>query len=230
MISGIYKIVNKVNGLSYVGSAVSYHRRVNVHCNDLRKNRHHSQKLQRAWNKYGEDAFEYIFLEHVDDRKSLISREQFWIRFLDSYCNGYNSCPNAGSALSRVHTKETKQKMSISATGKKHTKETKEKISTIQIGRKVSENVKKRASETHRGRKHSPEHIEKVAAAHRGLKHSKESRIKMSMSKKGKKLSKEHINKISLSNTGKKRSPEIKEKFRQAWVIRKEKKNSAFSS
>ena len=58
-ISGIYKIVNTVNGKKYVGSAVDIKRRWQAHKLRLRKNNHHSPKLQNAWNKHGESSFTF---------------------------------------------------------------------------------------------------------------------------------------------------------------------------
>ena len=60
-ISGIYKIVNKINGKYYVGSSkdVINYRWIH-HKRALRSNRHKNDYLQNAWNKYGEDNFEII--------------------------------------------------------------------------------------------------------------------------------------------------------------------------
>jgi len=65
-ISGIYKIVNKVNGKYYVGSSkdiICY--RWPQHTRALRANRHKNDYLQNAWNKYGENNFEIIVIKQV---------------------------------------------------------------------------------------------------------------------------------------------------------------------
>lgn len=49
--SGIYQIINLVNGKCYVGSAVNIKKRCYYHLRSCRLNKHHSKKLQRAWNK-----------------------------------------------------------------------------------------------------------------------------------------------------------------------------------
>lgn len=49
--SGIYEIVNTINGKRYVGSAVSLKRRWVDHRRDLRAGKHHSRHLQNAWAK-----------------------------------------------------------------------------------------------------------------------------------------------------------------------------------
>jgi group I intron endonuclease len=59
----IYMIRNRINGKFYLGSTNNYHTRKLRHFNDLRKNRHHSIYLQRAFNKYSEEDFEFIIIE-----------------------------------------------------------------------------------------------------------------------------------------------------------------------
>ena len=61
--SGIYTITNIANGHRYVGSAVDMGRRWSQHKGSLLSNRHHSIYLQRAWNKHGENTFEFEVLE-----------------------------------------------------------------------------------------------------------------------------------------------------------------------
>ncbi len=76
---GIYQILNKKTGGSYIGSAVNLKKRTTQHISLLRNNKSKHIHLQRAWNKHGEDNFEIIFLEIIDDKKVLIAREQFFI-------------------------------------------------------------------------------------------------------------------------------------------------------
>lgn len=64
---GVYQILNKVNNKSYIGSTtMSFTKRMDHHRSMLRKGNHKNQHLQRAWNKYGEDNFEFLILEEVD--------------------------------------------------------------------------------------------------------------------------------------------------------------------
>ena len=65
-ISGIYKIINKVNGKYYVGSTTQLYTsrsRWNNHKQALIRGNHRNSHLQNAWNKYGPDAFEFIIIE-----------------------------------------------------------------------------------------------------------------------------------------------------------------------
>lgn len=104
--AGIYQIVNDANGKTYVGSAVNIRKRVTFHVATLQNNTHHSIKLQRAWNKYGEPSFISRVLEEVDSPEQLLEREQYWIDTLQSVKNGYNVAPKAGSTLGLVYTRE----------------------------------------------------------------------------------------------------------------------------
>ena len=48
IISGIYKITNKVDGKFYIGSSKNLHKRWLSHRSELRRNHHCNQHLQSA--------------------------------------------------------------------------------------------------------------------------------------------------------------------------------------
>jgi group I intron endonuclease len=91
---GIYAIRNKITGKYYVGSAVECEKRWSVHLCHLRRGTHHSVKLQRAWNKYGSQAFRFRILEQCK-KDELARREQYWMDHYDAYRRGYNCMPFA---------------------------------------------------------------------------------------------------------------------------------------
>ena len=109
MISGIYKIANKVTGDFYVGSSTNLKYRLNEHASDLRKNIHCNSYLQRVYNKYGSDSLLFVIVEHVENKNKLIEIEQFYINNLNPK---YNICKIAGSSLGKKHSKKSKKKMS----------------------------------------------------------------------------------------------------------------------
>lgn len=83
-LKGVYCILNKINGKRYIGSTVvSFKDRLNHHRNRLRVDGHKNAHIQRSWNKYGEDSFDFNVLEVVDDRDLVLEREQFWIDSFD---------------------------------------------------------------------------------------------------------------------------------------------------
>jgi len=118
--SGVYSIVNTVDEKRYIGSTSrTFIRRWYQHRRALRSGKHHSLILQRAWNKYGEGAFEFSVLE-FSDADSCLVREQFYIDKYDAAncLKGYNIAPFAGSnrgAKRRPHSSETRAKMSMAA-------------------------------------------------------------------------------------------------------------------
>lgn len=63
---GVYLITCKVNNKKYVGCSNNIDRRWAWHRSNLRNGTHHNQHLQRAWNKYGSEAFVFTLLEETD--------------------------------------------------------------------------------------------------------------------------------------------------------------------
>jgi group I intron endonuclease len=128
-VSAVYKISCSVSGNLYIGSSKDVYRRWILHRCDLRKDRHHAFKLQRAWNKHGEDSFAIEILEAVPDLAELIARERYWLLALRPK---YNSsldpvATNTGKKLGPLSA-ETKEKIRIAVTGFRHTEENKAKM------------------------------------------------------------------------------------------------------
>jgi len=116
----------------YVGSTIKFNKRKNSHLSKLKKNEHHSIILQNAWNKYGKENFEFIILEHIENKDKLIEREQWWI---DNTPSQYNVCPVAGNCEGRKHTSEAKRKIGeYNKTLRKFSYETRKKISDSKLG------------------------------------------------------------------------------------------------
>ena len=90
MKTGIYKIENKVNGKVYIGQARNIEERWKNHISCLNSGKHDNSYLQRAWNKYGKDNFEFIIIEEceIEDLNNL---EIKYIRDLNSYIRFDNS-------------------------------------------------------------------------------------------------------------------------------------------
>lgn len=153
MSSGIYCIEHVASGKVYVGSAVDFDKRWGIHRHHLRHNKHHSDYLQHAWNKYGEGAFEFKKLITCE-KPDLIFWEQLFINGHEA-CNrdrGYNCAPIAGSTLG---CKPSPQALANQRAGFKK-----------RPRRPQTEETRKRIGAAHKGRKYSVEFRENTRAAH----------------------------------------------------------------
>ena len=88
----VYGIHNIVTDKWYIGSTFNLHDRIRRHKYYLLKNQHHSQKLQRSFNKYGIESFKIIIIEQFEklDIDQLIEKEIDYIEKYNSLENGYN--------------------------------------------------------------------------------------------------------------------------------------------
>jgi hypothetical protein len=90
----------------------------------LRKGKHHSSYLQKAWNKYGEHHFEFNVLETCEYVKdTILFLEQ---KYLDLNPE-YNICKNARNTQGVVFSEERKRKIGVANSRRFITEETKEK-------------------------------------------------------------------------------------------------------
>lgn len=173
--TGIYGIHNKVNDKWYVGQAQNIKRRNTIekcnlkNCNKLHRHRD-NKHFSSAWQKYGEDAFEWVVLEECTIEQ-LDEREIFWIAQKDSFYNGYNLTSGGKSLRNRKHTNEEKIKIGNSNRGKIRTLETRQKLSDAHKGKKQSAELVKKRAEACKGR----------TGGMKGKHHSEEAKRKISL-------------------------------------------------
>lgn len=216
MKGGIYYIKNIINNKLYIGSAIKIKERWRRHKKDLRKGKHHSKPLQRAWNKYGEKSFTFEILQEVINPEHLTAYEQVYLDYYKSYKNehGYNLCKTAGSQLGLQRTKETKQKISKNVSGqknpffgRKHKEQTIEYLRKINSGKKLSEETKQKIREKlsgqnapNYGKKLSEETKYKIGKASSERKHTEETKEKMRQKRIGRFHNEETKEKIGKSH------------------------------
>lgn len=205
--TGVYCWLNRTNGKVYVGSTTrSFNVRKNGHLSHLRKGTSPHRHLQSAWNKYGEDAFEWLVLwKCMPDE--CVEEEQWWIDRLQAAIpsRGYNTLAIAGntreamaarSKLVRM-TDEVKAKISNAAkrqwanpqmrdrmvaamTARLAEPEVRQRISSGLIGRKVSEETRLKMAARKRASWADPEYRLRMSEAHKGHRQSEETRAKKS--------------------------------------------------
>lgn len=150
MRTGIYEILNTTNGKRYIGSAAHFRQRFNKHRRELSRGVHHSQVLQRAWNKYGPAAFVFrpLLICTADCTRMY---EQ---RCFDEMHPEYNVARDALAPMQgRTHSLETRAQMSRNMKGKKlgmkyrpRSAEHCAKMSAAQIGKVVSAETRAKIS------------------------------------------------------------------------------------
>lgn len=88
---GIYRITNTRNGKSYIGkTGVNFGDRWDCHRAQLNGGHHDNPYLQRAWNKYGADSFEFAIVEKVTDVSLLNDLERKYIQIYRESNKCYN--------------------------------------------------------------------------------------------------------------------------------------------
>ena len=204
-----------------------YNRR-KEHISKLRRGRHHSAKLQNAWSKYGEDAFDFEVVRLVDVC-DLIAAEQSEIDRTGCVEFGYNIAPKAGSTLGIIPSLATREKMSaaqkavplhikrsrvIAAASAIRTEEWRANISRSMTGKRLSPEHREKLSQAAKAR--SAEARQKIAEGIRasdrlrGGRHSEASKAKTSKALTGRRLSEAH-----------------KEALKAAWVKRRANSNQS---
>ena len=138
--SGIYTITSP-SGNVYIGSTANFTRRWNEHRSELRRGVHHSFKLQRAWDKYGEVSMIFAVLREcaVGD---LLAEENAALVAIKPL---YNCAYIAGRP---IINDEIRIKMSLAGRGKAK-----------------SESHRKNISAGLKGKKKAPEHVANILQA-----------------------------------------------------------------
>lgn len=86
---GIYCFYCKSENAYYIGQSTNINVRQQKHISQLRKNIHPNKKLQKAWNKCGENDFEFKILSEAPE-EILNHLEDFYIKKYNSIKKGYN--------------------------------------------------------------------------------------------------------------------------------------------
>lgn len=86
---GIYKIVNKHNGYTYVGQSIDIDRRLREHRQFFNRPAPQGSRIYRAFHKYGEDSFLFEIIEETSVEE-LNDRETKWISFYTKQGLSYN--------------------------------------------------------------------------------------------------------------------------------------------
>lgn len=143
----VYRIINRLNGKIYVGSAKNFYNRFGDY---KRCNRNVSPIIKAAILKHGFSNFSFDILEVVADVSSTLLREQIYLDSLQPFVpHGYNFSRYASSWLGNKHTEETKKKIALINKGRVRSRAMKENLREINLNRdpeiqkKMTESIRK---------------------------------------------------------------------------------------
>ena len=104
--SGVYIIVNKINGKFYIGSSIDLRKRKYQHFSNLKNNTHHNMYLQRAWNKHKKENFDFLIVE-VCESEIVQTVEQKHLNYIfekldnpEKVCYNVSRCATGGDIIS----------------------------------------------------------------------------------------------------------------------------------
>jgi group I intron endonuclease len=130
--TGVYCLVNLINGHIYIGSSINLAVRMSNYLNTtfLKNRKNNNMPIVKALLKYGQENFALLIVEYVD-MENLSIRETFYITHLLPY---YNVLKQGYSSLGYRHTEATKQLLSELAKNRVHSEKTKALISRALVG------------------------------------------------------------------------------------------------
>lgn len=130
--TGIYCLVNNINGHSYVGSSVNISSRMKNYLNKsfLKSRSNINMPITKALLKYDQSNFSLLILEYTEPELVSI-RETFYITQFLPY---YNVLKQGYSSLGYKHTEETKKLLRELASKRTHSELTKSLIAKALTG------------------------------------------------------------------------------------------------
>jgi group I intron endonuclease len=130
--TGVYCLVNKINGNIYIGSSVNLAVRMMNYLNTtfLKNKKNNNMPIIQALLKYDQANFSLLIVEYVDI-KNLSVRETYYITHL---LPNYNILKQGYSSIGYKHTEATKQMLSELAKNRVHSDKTKSLISKALVG------------------------------------------------------------------------------------------------
>ena len=112
MSCGLYKITNKINGKIYIGQSINIERRWQQHIYEAKNcNQVASQyAIHKAFQKYGVENFIFEIIE-LTSSQTLNDREKYWIKYYNTYNNGYNETQGGNTGPRLQGEKNPKAKL-----------------------------------------------------------------------------------------------------------------------
>jgi len=219
-IIGVYKILNTLcpEGKYYIGYSCNVKQRLQKHKSTLRGGKHCNIRMQRAYEKYGSECFDYEILQECENEEEAKNIELSYLEDLTIRDKLYNLHYNSSGGDMLTFHPDRKQIIEKRVKGQKEqiSKMTKEERQERwgqsgekngMYGRTHTDEVKKRLSIINKGRE-SPT---------KGKQHSEETKLYLSKVRKGKYTGKDN------PFFGKQHSEETKQRIRETQQKNREK-------
>lgn len=162
---GIYELYCKDNDKSYIGLSSDIKNRWYHHKSMLRLGKHDNIHVQRVYDKYGPDAFEYSILEECEEQR-LEEKEKYWESEIGKE-NLLNiaECGEKNHLRGRKMTEEQRKAHGLARLGKKLPPGTGDKISAALMGKPRDEETRRKISLGNLGKQKSEEHVLKMCTS-----------------------------------------------------------------
>lgn len=165
---GVYMIEHSATGRRYVGKSVNVRRRLAAHF----EGRVRRGFLAAAIRKHGRAAFTTTILERCTTEDEATAREVHWIREMGSRApDGFNLTDGGEGVTGHRWTEEARAAKSLATMGKVHSDETRAKMSAAHRARNATpEGAAKIAARTAKrsGYRHSEETRARIGNSNRG--------------------------------------------------------------
>lgn len=187
------------NDIRYVG-ITRYEepsRRFKDHCKAASQGK--SLPVQCWIRKNGVNNITYSVLSIVATWEEACEKERNTIKYLrEAGANLLNRTDGGDGGLGMVHSKETKEKLSLMQKGKVFSEITRKKLSEANKGKVLSKEHRNKIKKTvlAANRKHTVEELRKMSDANKGRVITEEHRKKLSEANKGKPFTKERLKNI----------------------------------
>ena len=148
---GIYEIRNIINNVIYIGSSINVEKRMCMHRSLLNRGKHHSIKLQRAWNKYNSESFLFTLLKEVEEKKLKNEEQDILDKVLTNRKLYYNisvdaTAPSRGQKITDIVKAKTSATIRLKFKDIDFKNKHKDAVSSDEVRAKMSAGATKRWS------------------------------------------------------------------------------------
>ncbi|HLK55045.1 MAG TPA: NUMOD3 domain-containing DNA-binding protein [Chthonomonadaceae bacterium] len=182
----IYCLLNKTTDKVYIGQTRSEGVRFKQHRWQLRRNNHTNKHLQNAWNRDGEQAFDFFIIGSYTTQEEVDEAEKLFIGWYQGAGISYNVMSGGERIFDRLP--ETREKIRLAKLGLPASAEAQAALAygrKIKKGSTLSEEHKQKLSEAHTGKTLSEEHKAKLSKAFTDREFTEEWKQKISEGVKG---------------------------------------------